>query len=124
MYRRLLEPHKLILGCDVVVTERRYPYVLYHGRVHSIVAKPIHSWNIDHVYVTFEEGIYASLLLRGSEIIYEGLPAIIGDIRIAPEGRIESATKQETYTMNETSIDPTKIHAMLVWRVAYDIHRV
>jgi len=76
---------------------------------------------IDYFYISFPNEVYCQLLARGSKIIYNYTQAIIGNIVLDNNGKIERIYKQEPFCGTEFEINFHQINAMLIWRVGYDI---
>jgi hypothetical protein len=123
----LQERHNFKSGDDVVVFERSNPGLCYSGKIYRIIALPankyIHRYKnilVDYFYISFPNEIYNLLLKRGSEVIYNHNPVIIGEIITDKIGKIQKLYKQERFS-GEYEIKFDNINALLIWRAAYNI---
>jgi hypothetical protein len=123
----LNEKHNLRKGNQVIITDRRTS-ISYQGKIYDIVNLPVNKYIndlknvfIDYFYVSFPNEVYCQLLTRGSEIIYNYTQAIVGNIVLDNNGKIERIYKQKPFCGTELEINFHQINAMLMWRVAYDI---
>ena len=123
----LQERHNFKSGDDVVVFERSNPEFCYSGQIYRIIALPankyIHPYKnilVDYFYISFPNEIYNLLLKRGSEVIYNHNPVIIGEIITDKIGKIQKLYKQERFS-GEYEIKFDNINALLIWRAAYNI---
>uniref|UniRef100_A0A6C0B3S4 Uncharacterized protein n=1 Tax=viral metagenome TaxID=1070528 RepID=A0A6C0B3S4_9ZZZZ len=113
----LTEPHSMRIGQKVLVSVRGSQNECYQGTIYNIINRPMNRGNpntnfVDHFYITFAQNIYFKLLLRGSEIIYNRDPSIVGSM---------TNLTLQSFPYNETTLNPDNINAMLVWRHAYNI---
>ena len=82
--RLVQQPHHFRQGKKVTVYDRTSPEIKYHGRIYSIINKPINKYDVspcvDHFYISFDRHTYNKILKRGWEIIYQNKEEILGDI--------------------------------------------
>jgi hypothetical protein len=123
----LTEPHTMRIGHKVLVSVRNNPNECYEGTIYNIVNGPMNKGIpntdfVDHFYITFAAGVYAKLLMRGSEIVYQHGTRVIGRINTnSARDQIKNMTMQYPYSNTILDANPKNINAMLVWRVAYNI---
>jgi len=107
---------------DVSVTNLE-KNILYNGKIHSIIKKPLIEYNyylVDHFYISFSQDIYEDVLLQGWAIIYNNKECVISSIKRDNNGKI---TKINTIIGDsEIEIDINNINAILIWRIAFDIN--
>jgi len=127
----LIEKHNFKNGDDVAIFERYNPALAHSGTIYKIVSMPLNNRinkyeniYIDHFYVTFEKNLYSAFLKRGSQIIYNHVLAIVGNIILDKNGCIEKIYKQDAFNTSECEIDFNKINAILIWSDAYEIKAV
>jgi hypothetical protein len=118
----LLESHSFRNNDKVSVCLRKNPMIQYDGTIYSILNKPFQSGingpMIDYFYVTFDQSVYHTILLRGWNVLYKGNETIIGDIVRGNDGKI-----LKIYTQKDppTLIQMSEIYAILIWRMAFKI---
>lgn len=123
----LQEKHSLQTGNRVLVSLRIGSNESYEGTIYNIINLPMNKGRpdrdfVDYFYIQFPKHVYAKLLLRGSEIIYDGKPCVIGTN--GSHENVINYTRQHMFSSNDCSIEPEKINAMLIWRIAYDIQPI
>jgi hypothetical protein len=123
----LRERHTFRAGEFVNVTEREGSRKHYNGKIHSILSLPINaglpSEYTDHFYISFPKEDYNSILILGSQVIYNGKPTMLGNVIKDSSGRITKLYRQERYAIGEDEINIDGINAALIWRVGYEISR-
>lgn len=119
------QPHPFRPGKKVTVYDRISPEIKYHGRIFSIINKPINKYGVspcvDHFYISFDRTTYNKILKRGWEIIYQNRKEILGDIERNNLGEIVQLSVQYDFITDESPIDIEKIDAILIWRVGFMI---
>jgi hypothetical protein len=123
--RLVQQPHHFRQGKKVTVYDRTSPEIKYHGRIYSIINKPINKYDVspcvDHFYISFDRHTYNQILKRGWEIIYQNKEEILGDIERNNLDEIVQLSIQYEYITYESPIDIEKIDAILIWRVGFMI---
>jgi len=126
---RLRERHSFREGNRVIVRNRTNPSSFYEGTIYSIVLLPANKHispydkiMVDYFYIRFDETVYAKLLNRGNEIIYEHKPVTVDSVTVdSTTQKIISMTSQTLYSYETPPINPNNINAMLIWRDGYSI---
>ena len=123
----LQESHRMKTGDNVQVTDRS-TNDSYNGNIYNVVILPLNELKQQHIlvpyfYVQFSDTtIYSKLLKRGSKIIYNNNPCVVGNIIYEPcTDIIKRIYIQYPMTNSEAEIQFDQINAMLIWRVAYEI---
>ena len=115
----LQEDHNFRNGDNVIVVEREYPYNSYEGVIDTIIHLPVDkvyykNINVPYFYIKFSNDIYAKLLKRGCEIIYQRVPKIVGNIILSPENNmIEKIYEQQEFSSAEYKINKDYINSIL-----------
>ena len=123
------EPHSMQNCQEVSVIVRNNPDQSYEGMIYNIISLPFNRGRpntdfVDYFYIQFPPNVYAKLLMRSSEIIYNNSQRVIGAIVTDSDRKtITRLTLQSTnmFSNDEIVVPPEKINAILIWRVAYDI---
>jgi hypothetical protein len=123
------EPHSMQNCQEVSVIVRNNSDQSYEGMIYNIISLPFNRGRpntdfVDYFYIQFPPNVYAKLLMRSSEIIYNNSQRVIGAIVTDSDRKtITRLTLQSTnmFSNDEIVVPPEKINAILIWRVAYDI---
>jgi hypothetical protein len=124
----LQEGHNFKDGNNVAVYERYSPDEKMYGTIYKIINLPANkdikeyaNVYIDYFYVKFSKEVYNKILTRGSKIIYNHKPEVVGNIVRDNTNAIQKIYIQYPFVNNETKIELENINSMLVWREAYVI---
>ena len=123
----LQEEHNFRSGDSVIVTEREYPHTSYEGIIYTIMHLPANKVfykdvYIPYFYIKFSDIIYAKILKRGWEILYQGKLKVVGNIILSPENNmIEKIYEQREFSSAEYEIKLEYINGILIWREGYEI---
>ena len=123
------EPHSMQNCQEVLVIVRNNPSEIYEGMIYNIISLPFNRGRpntdfVDYFYIQFPPNVYAKLLMRSSEIIYNNSQRTIRAIETDSAKKIITRlTLQSTnmFSNDEIVVPPEKINAMLIWRIAYNI---
>jgi len=128
--RLLQEEHDFRSGDSVIVIERQYPHNSYEGIIYTIIHLPANKTfykdiYVPYFYVKFSDDIYAKILKRGWEILYQGKQKVVGNIILSPENNmIEKIYEQRDFSSAEYEIKLEYINGILIWREGYEIKNI
>jgi hypothetical protein len=123
----LQEEHDFRSGDNVIVTEREYPRTSYEGIIYTIIHLPADkvcykNVYVPYFYIKFSNDIYAKILKRGWEILYQGKLKVVGNIILSPANNlIEKIYEQRDFSSAEYEIKLEYINGILIWREGYEI---
>lgn len=128
--RLLQEDHNFRSGDSVIVVEREYPHNSYEGIIYSIIHLPAgkiyyNDLYVPYFYIKFSDIIYAKILKRGWEILYQGKQKVVGNIILSPKNNmIEKIYEQCESSSTEYEIKLEYINSILIWRIGYEIKKI
>lgn len=126
----LQEDHNFRSGDNVIVVEREYPYNSYEGVIDTIIHLPADKVYykdiyVPYFYIRFSNDIYAKILKRGWEILYQRKQKVVGNIILSPENNmIEKIYEQREFSSAEYEIKLEYINSILIWRIGYEIKKI